>query len=136
MNLNTGEYTYFSLPPEQAVIAAYAQSRGDWNTWDYGKYRKYLRYGQYSVACGDFSALLSVKKRGRGGIMPAASGYYILFPKPENAHLKIKVVRYKPQRARGYGYAMGPYHSKREVIKQLNWFEVPNKLRPVEYRER
>ena len=25
----------YSLPPKQALVAAYEQSRGNWNTWEY-----------------------------------------------------------------------------------------------------
>lgn len=35
LNLATGARIGYSLPPREAVIAAYAQGLGDWNTWDY-----------------------------------------------------------------------------------------------------
>jgi len=59
-NLYTGEFvgTWF-LSPIGAVVAAYAQSKGDFNTWDYEeKYRSLIKMGTVSVTCGDFSALL------------------------------------------------------------------------------
>lgn len=37
MNLATGEVRTYDLDPRAAVIAAYAQGLGDFNTWDYGK---------------------------------------------------------------------------------------------------
>jgi hypothetical protein len=51
-----GQRQVFTCSPEEAVIAAYAQSRGNFNTWTYGQYRSLLRYGRISVACGDFVA--------------------------------------------------------------------------------
>ena len=59
---NYDELTY-SLPPREAVIAAYAQSKGDWNTWDYEK--KYAHLVRFSgtndrtVSCGDFAAVMA-----------------------------------------------------------------------------
>ena len=50
-----GEFMTFSLPPEEAVIAAHAQSIGDNNTWNYaGKYK--AKKGKYGWTCGDFWA--------------------------------------------------------------------------------
>lgn len=41
------------------MIAAFAQSKGDYNTWDYErKYGSLVVEGKVSVACGDFSALI------------------------------------------------------------------------------
>jgi hypothetical protein len=34
-NLSTGEKREYSCDSRSAVIAAYAQEKGDWNTWDY-----------------------------------------------------------------------------------------------------
>ena len=49
---------YTGSSPEQAVIAAYAQSRGDYNTWEYQrKYLWMLRRHANSVSCGTFCAL-------------------------------------------------------------------------------
>lgn len=56
MNLATQEKQVYTLPPEQAVIAAYAQAKGDYNTWDYGKYRNLVKKGKLTVTCGDWSA--------------------------------------------------------------------------------
>lgn len=35
VNLDTQDEQAFSIPPREAVIAAYAQSKDDWDTWDY-----------------------------------------------------------------------------------------------------
>lgn len=36
VNLATGAVlVYVGCPPRAAVVAAHAQGRGDWNTWDY-----------------------------------------------------------------------------------------------------
>ena len=54
-----GEY---SCSPRAAVIAAYAQDLGDWNTWDYeAKYGRCVIEGRWTVFCGDFSALKEVE---------------------------------------------------------------------------
>ena len=38
-NTETFDEIFYSLPPKEAVVAAHAQSRKDYNTWDYkGKY--------------------------------------------------------------------------------------------------
>lgn len=57
LNLATGETFTYSCAPDQAVIAAYAQSKGDYNTYDYAKYRNLLRQGDRVVTCGDLTAL-------------------------------------------------------------------------------
>lgn len=58
LDLNTGETTTFSCSPEEAVIAAHAQSLGDKNTWDYAeKYEDKVVYGKHTIACGDFAAV-------------------------------------------------------------------------------
>jgi len=59
MNLNNGEKIIYSCTPEDAVIAAHAQSLNDWNTWDYAeRYGDQVVRGEHTVACGDFSAFL------------------------------------------------------------------------------
>jgi len=58
-NLRTGAEQAYSCTPREAVIAAYAQERGDWNTWNYAAtYGDMVTTGGYSVACGDWAALL------------------------------------------------------------------------------
>ena len=62
LNLSTlEERHYSSLAPEQAVVAAHAQSKGDWNTWQYSeRYADLVRRGHVSVGCGDWACLLKV----------------------------------------------------------------------------
>jgi len=46
----------FSLEPREAVIAAHAQSLGDFETWNYEeKYGDQVLYGAATVICGNFS---------------------------------------------------------------------------------
>lgn len=62
MNLATGKTADYTCSPREAVIAAYAQARGDHNTWDYA-----TRYGHlvtvstsgHTVSCGDFAAYVT-----------------------------------------------------------------------------
>ena len=57
MNLATGKKQVYSCNPRRAVIAAHAQSRNDWNTWQYeGRYGHLVQSGQHVVICGDWSA--------------------------------------------------------------------------------
>lgn len=59
VNLRTGISTYYILEPESAVIAAYAQSRNDNNTWEYEeRYTPDVIHGSRTVACGDFTAVM------------------------------------------------------------------------------
>lgn len=56
-NLSTGERRIYSLSPEDAVIAAYAQSRGDWSTWSYQtRYSGQVVTGAVCVTIGNWSA--------------------------------------------------------------------------------
>lgn len=59
IHLGTYNELEFSCSPRQAVIAAYAQSRGDWNTWDYeqkyGHMVKLIRGRTWSL--GDFACV-------------------------------------------------------------------------------
>jgi hypothetical protein len=59
MNMKTGNtLTYVGPDPAQAVIAAYAQSLSDWNTWDYAtKYGAEISKSGKTVSCGDFVTL-------------------------------------------------------------------------------
>jgi hypothetical protein len=57
MNLETSKTQNYTCTPKEAVIAAYAQSKNDYNTWDYEiKYNHLLEEGKYTYICGDFSA--------------------------------------------------------------------------------
>lgn len=64
LHLNTDKHQVYSLPPEEAVIAAYEQSRGNYNTWQYAAFADHseTRRGQYSVSCGDFTALMEFEE--------------------------------------------------------------------------
>jgi hypothetical protein len=58
INLKTLEKRIYSLPPRDAAIAAYAQERGDYNTWDYeARYGHLITEGFITVACGDWCAM-------------------------------------------------------------------------------
>ena len=47
----------YTCSPEDAVIAAYAQSHKDFSTWQYQeRYGHLLLRGKFTVNCGDFSA--------------------------------------------------------------------------------
>jgi len=56
LNLRTQAESYYHGPtPREAVIAAYAQSRGDWNTWDYHKnYDHLVEVGRHHFFIGDW----------------------------------------------------------------------------------
>jgi hypothetical protein len=57
-NLAGGPEQVFSLPPRDAVIAAYAQARGDWSTWTYStRYSALVEPTARGFCCGDFAAL-------------------------------------------------------------------------------
>lgn len=47
----------FNLPPKEAVIAAYEQSKGNYNTWTYPDNPDYLVWGKRTVCAGNFAAL-------------------------------------------------------------------------------
>lgn len=63
MNLAVGEEQVFSCSPAEAVRAAFAQSQGNWNTWEYSKYP--VVEDILTVSCGDFSAF----RWGRKGLV-------------------------------------------------------------------
>jgi len=57
MNLCTTEKQYYTCTSKQAVIATYAQSKRDWNTWDYAeRYNRLVEEGKHTFLCGNFSA--------------------------------------------------------------------------------
>jgi len=57
MNLCNGEKLIYSCNPLMAVICAYAQSKKDFNTWNYEKkYRSLVEEGNLTFLCGDFSS--------------------------------------------------------------------------------
>ena len=57
-NLATQERKDYSCTPRQAVIAAFAQEKGDFNTWQYEeRYGTRVQEGKHTFLCGDWSAL-------------------------------------------------------------------------------
>ena len=57
LNLATQKKQIYTCTPTEAVIAAYAQARRDYNTWQYQEYYAHLvEHGAHVVLCGDFSA--------------------------------------------------------------------------------
>lgn len=57
MNLSNLEKQIYTCTPEEAVVAAFAQSRKDWNTWEYAtRYSWMIERGKECILCGDFSA--------------------------------------------------------------------------------
>lgn len=58
-NLRTGEEQTFSCAPQEAVVAAFAQERGDFNTWEYReRYAGVVVFNQATVSAGEWSARL------------------------------------------------------------------------------
>lgn len=57
-NLSTGIISYYSLSPRDAVKAAYLQSKGDFDTWNYDTKNVALQVGKKTVLAGDFCAML------------------------------------------------------------------------------
>lgn len=60
-NLATSQRLTYSCDPQEAVVAAYAQERGDYLTWGYAKYASLVRTGPRVVSCGDWTAMRNVK---------------------------------------------------------------------------
>lgn len=58
-NLDTySEQVYVGIGPREAVIAAYAQDRGDWNTADYEKkYGPHVKKRGQTWSLGAFAAV-------------------------------------------------------------------------------
>ena len=57
MNLRTGDTQGYTCTPREAVVAAFAQSHKDWNTWQYkDRYDAYVVEGEMTIACADFCA--------------------------------------------------------------------------------
>jgi len=58
-NLSTGEIRWYTCDHHKAVRAAYAQERGDWNTWQYAeRYDRLITEGKATVSCGDWTAIV------------------------------------------------------------------------------
>ena len=63
-NLATGDTQEFYLPPQEAVNAAYRQSRRGFNTWDYDKHLHNVKKTKSGLHyyCGDFIAPIPTTK--------------------------------------------------------------------------
>jgi len=61
-DLAGGPTQAYTLPPASAVVAAYEQARGNWNTWEYQADHPELLFGPScrTVFCGQFAATLEV----------------------------------------------------------------------------
>jgi len=58
LDFATGKKMLYSVPPEKAVVAAWYQANGNFNTWEYDySLAQYSESGK-SVYCGDFAALV------------------------------------------------------------------------------
>jgi hypothetical protein len=55
LNLATGQEQVYSCSPEQAVVCAYEQSKGNMNTWEYDFSQAKQATGGRVVYCGDFA---------------------------------------------------------------------------------
>jgi hypothetical protein len=63
MNLATQEKKIYSCSPREAVVAAYAQERKDFNTWNYDKnYDHLVETGKLVFLCGDWSAFIDGRR--------------------------------------------------------------------------
>jgi hypothetical protein len=51
---------YTTESAQAAVVAAYAQGKGDNNTWDYERYWSLIETGKHYVFCGDWACPLEV----------------------------------------------------------------------------
>ncbi len=60
LDLATGYSQMYTLPAVQAVIAAYEQAKGNWNTWNYSSNHPLLEFGPSgrTVFCGQFGTML------------------------------------------------------------------------------
>ena len=63
MNLCTNEKQVYTCEHRMAVICAYAQSNGDYNTWDYEKnYSHLIMESNFCYNCGDFGVYKDGRK--------------------------------------------------------------------------
>lgn len=61
LNLKTGVMSTYSCPPAEAVVAAFEQSKGNFNTWEYSEFQ-YYKEGMRSERClflGDFGVVFN-----------------------------------------------------------------------------
>lgn len=65
-NMTTSERRSYGLSPEEAVVAAYKQEHGDYNTWEKGKTPP-ITYGNFTLACGEWCAFRPSEEIRKGG---------------------------------------------------------------------
>ncbi len=63
VNLHTGAERPYSLPPAEALVAAYEQVRGNWNTWTYSESSCPVEEGKYTLSAGDWTVLKAGAER-------------------------------------------------------------------------
>lgn len=64
VNLVSGEERFYSLEPREAVIAAYAQSLGDNDTWLYEHhYGGFVFEGRFSFGIGSWACVKTNRAR-------------------------------------------------------------------------
>jgi len=56
-NLATGEERTYDLSPKSALIAAYNQTKGDYNTWNYNDKNYHFIEGEKTIALGDWCVI-------------------------------------------------------------------------------
>jgi hypothetical protein len=56
MNLNTGDFLFYTRTPVQSVILAHQQDRGNYNWWMREYWDIPVLVGKLTVSCGDFCA--------------------------------------------------------------------------------
>lgn len=62
-NLWSGEEREIGLPPVEAVVTAYAQDHGDYETFGYAaKYNRLVTVATVTVTCGDWCAFLNARE--------------------------------------------------------------------------
>ena len=60
-------------------------------------------------------------------------GYYIKYPKNQKEKVAIVTKRPDPRRQKKYGFVEGSFKSKKQVIRRLNWMNIPKERRPTGY---
>jgi len=62
-NLGTGKtLTFVGISPKKAVVCAYEQSRGNFNTWTYDENKAIVSTSGATVSCGDFCSIIDRSK--------------------------------------------------------------------------
>jgi hypothetical protein len=63
-NMETGQELTYTLPPKKAVINAWYQGQGNWNTWDYDYEIAPVIEGAKTLTCGDWYVWKETTKSG------------------------------------------------------------------------